>query len=142
VTTPSPPGRPGAVTAAGFVLLIGAGLGLLACCGVNLTASGADLSGEDRDLLLLASMVLIGGSVLIGVLGYAILRGRQWARITTIAICVLGIIAALVSLFTGAGPRAGGGDLLGTCVGVLLELVVIVLLSGSRVSDYFRHPDR
>jgi hypothetical protein len=133
-----PPERPGTVTAAAVILFISAGLGLLLCCGINVLAGEAELDDNQQNLLFLFSAIIAVFSVANIVLGYYVLQGRQWARITTIVLCVLGILSATVSVFVAIGGD-GGGNSLGTCVGIILNIVIIGLLSGSSASDYFRY---
>lgn len=134
------PRRPGTVTAVGVTLLFIGGLGILGCGGLGYLAAAADLFNLDRDLVLVVGAILGGGSILSAVLGYFILRGRQWARVTTIVVCVILIVGAVVSLFTGAG--SGGGNLLGICFAAILNVLLIWLLSGSAASEFFRSGHR
>ncbi|MPZ25762.1 MAG: hypothetical protein GEV12_04760 [Micromonosporaceae bacterium] len=129
--------RPGTVTAAAVILFIGAGLGVLSCCGVNYLAGQADLSSAEQNLVLVLGAILLGSALLTGVLGYYILQGRQWARVTTIVLCVIGVIVSVVNQFASFGDAEASGPL-STCLGVILNLVVIGLLSGQQASHYFR----
>jgi cytochrome c oxidase subunit IV len=133
------PQRPGSVTGAAVILFVSAGLALLACCGINALAGEADLNDSDQDLLLVYSAVLVVVSLLNILFGYHILQGRQWARVTTIVLCALGIVGSVVSLFIAAGGEASSSDGLSTCFGIVLNVVIIILLSGERASDYFRY---
>jgi hypothetical protein len=133
VTTP--PQRPGTVTAAAVILFVGAGLALLACCGLNLLASDAELAPEGSRLVLLISGILGVSGVLNLVFGYFLLQGRQWARITTIVLSAIGIVLQIVGFVTGGET---GSTVAGSCVGILLNIIVIRLLSGSSASEYFR----
>jgi hypothetical protein len=133
------PQRPGTVTAAAVILFISAGLGLLACCGIYYLASGADLDNAAQTVLLVFTAVIVVFSLFNGVLGYFILQGRQWARITTIVLCALGIAGSVASLLIGAGGEDAGSSGLSTCTGLALNIAIIVLLSGERASDYFRY---
>jgi hypothetical protein len=132
------PDRPGTVTAAAVILFVSAGLGLLACCGINLLAGEAELEGDEQTVLLVFSVVIAVVSLLNALFGYFILQGRQWARVTIIVLCALGIAGSLVGLFIGAGSEDAGSNGLSTCFGLVLNIVIIVLLSGERASDYFR----
>jgi hypothetical protein len=133
------PQRPGTVTAAAVILFVSAGLALLACCGINALAGEADLDDSEQTVLLVYSGVLVVVSLLNILFGYHILQGRQWARVTTIVLCVLGIVGSVVSLVVSAGEDASGSNGLSTCFGLVLNIVIIVLLSGERASDYFRN---
>jgi hypothetical protein len=135
----SVPARPRPVTVAGVILLVTGGLGILACGGVSYLASAADLSDQDRHLLTAITAILVGVAILSVVLGFFILRGRQWARVTAIVMSGLGVASSVASLFTGGME---GASLLGSCLGTLLNLLVIGLLSGPVASDYFRHASR
>jgi hypothetical protein len=130
--------RPGTVTAAAVILFISAGLGLLACCGLNVLAGEATLGDSEQNLLMVFSAVIVVVSLLNAVLGYYVLQGRQWARVTTIVLCVIGIITSIISLIASI-DSVGGSTGLGTCFGIVLNGVIIGLLSGSRASDYFRY---
>jgi hypothetical protein len=132
------PERPGTVTAAAVILFVSAGLGLLACCGLNLLAGEATLGDDEQNVLLLVSAIIVVFSLFNGVLGYYVLQGRQWARITTIVLCVIGILTSVVSLFATI-DSTGGSNSLGTCFGIVLNIVIIGLLSGESAGSYFRH---
>lgn len=134
-----PPQRPGTVTATAVIMFVSAGLGLLACCGLNYLASEAELDGDADTWLVVFSVVTLVFSLFNAVLGYYILQGRQWARVTTIVICALGIAGSAIALFAGAN---GGNNILSTCVGVLLNVLVIGLLNGTEASHYFRYSRR
>lgn len=134
-----PPERPGTVTAAAVILFVSAGLGLLACCGLNLMAGEAGVSSDVETYLAIFSVILVAVSVFNAVLGYYLLQGRQWARITTIVVCGLGIAGSVIAVFAGAN---GGNNIASSCVGLLLNVLVIGLLSGSQASDYFRYGRR
>jgi hypothetical protein len=130
-----PPVRPGTVTAAAVILFVGAGLALLLCCGLNLLASDADLDSEESSALLLFNVILVVSGVLNLVFGYFILQGRQWARVATIVFSAIGIVLQLVGLFTGGETSSNAA---GSCIGLVLNVIVIGLLSGSSASEYFR----
>lgn len=130
-----PPERPGTVTAAAVILFVGAGLALLLCCGLNLLASDADLAPEESSALLLVNVILVVSGVLNLVFGYFILQGRQWARVTTIVFSAIGIVLQLVGFLTGGETNS---TVAGNCIGLLLNVIVIGLLSGSSASEYFR----
>jgi hypothetical protein len=135
---PQPPGRPGTVTAAAVILFVSAGIGLLACCGLNVLAGEATLGDDEQNLLMLFSAIIVVFSLLNIVLGYYILQAKQWARVATIVVCVIGIITGLISVFAGL-DGAGGSNSLGSCLGLVLNIVIIGLLSGSSASEYFRY---
>jgi hypothetical protein len=122
------------------ILLVTGGLGIVACGGVSYLASSADLVDQDRNLLIVVTAILGGVAVLSVVLGFFILRGRQWARITAVVMSGLGVAGSVVSLLTGGGLE--GGHLLSSCLGTLLNLLVIGLLSGPAAGDYFRYTHR
>lgn len=129
--------RPGNVTAAAVILFVGAGLGVLGCCGINYLAGQADLSSAEQNLVLLLGAILLGSALLNVLLGYYILQGRQWARVTTIVFCSIAIVASVVNQFASFGDAEATGPL-GTCLGVILNVLVIGLLSGERAGYYFR----
>jgi hypothetical protein len=135
----SQPERPGTVTAAAVILFIGAGLGLLACCGLNVLASEAEPNDDAQTVLLVVSAVIVVFSLFNAVLGYYVLQGRQWARVVTIVLSAIGIVTSLISLVVAAGGETGGSSSVGTCFGIILNAVIIGLLSGSSASEYFRY---
>jgi hypothetical protein len=139
MTTPPhvQPSRPGNVTAAAVILFVGAGLGLLACCGFSYLSAEANLSEAEQNAVTIVSGLLAVGSVVNVVLGYFLLRGRRWARIVTIGYVLLSLAGRVVTLFTSA--EAAGGLGAGVCLGIVLDAIIIGLLSGSAASDYFRH---
>ncbi|MGH3678931.1 MAG: hypothetical protein ACRDT2_01175 [Natronosporangium sp.] len=129
--------RPGNVTAAAVILFVGAGLGALGCCGVNYLAGQADLSSAEQNLVMLLGAILLGSALLNVLLGYYILQGRQWARVTTIVFCSIAIVASVVNQFASFGDAEATGPF-STCLGVILNVLVIGLLSGERAGYYFR----
>ncbi|HEY8474993.1 MAG TPA: hypothetical protein VIL37_20545 [Natronosporangium sp.] len=131
-----PPARPGTVTAAAVILFISAGLAALACGGVNLLAGQAGLTRSEQTLLLMVSALFGVIAVTDTVLGYYILQGRQWARITTIVLSAISIAVGLIGAIAAAGSGADGGA--GSCFGIIVNGVVIGLLSGSTAAEYFR----
>lgn len=134
--TSSSPQRPGTVTAAGVILLVSGGIGILACGGLTYLAGEVGLADADRTVLTVVSAILLATSALTAALGYFVLRGRQWARVGAIVLAALGITAAVIGFFTGYD------NVLGSCVGTVLNLVLIGLLSGASANDYFRYARR
>lgn len=133
---PVVPDRPGTVTAAAVILFVSAGFGVLLCAGVGWVASQESLSDEDQTVLAIFALALIADSILNVVLGYFILQGRQWARITAIVFAVLASGFGGINLLLGLEQQGPGA--LSNCLGIILNIVVIGLLSGSQASDYFR----
>lgn len=126
-----PPQRPGSVTAAAVILFGSAGLGALGCCGLLVLVNDLDDAGQRMFTILGGILAVV---VLLNVLlGYFLLQGRQWARVTTIVICTIGIGATILSLILTGGQ---GG--LSNCVGLIVNITLIALLSGSAASEYFR----
>jgi cytochrome c oxidase subunit IV len=120
-------------------MFVSAGLGLLACCGITYLAGEADVAGADETFLVVFTVITVVFSLFNAVLGYYILQGRQWARITTIVVCALGIAGSVIAVFAGAN---GEDNILTSCLGGLVNVLVIGLLSGSQASDYFRYGRR
>ncbi|QSB14353.1 hypothetical protein JQS43_23120 [Natronosporangium hydrolyticum] len=126
-----PPQRPGTVTAAAVILFVSAGLGFLVCCALGVIAGEADVDlGGLLTLLLLFVLATAAFNVW---LGYYILQGRNWARITTIVICSISIATGLIGF-----AMAPSDGILGGCIGLILNGVVIGLLSGREATIYFR----
>jgi hypothetical protein len=112
------------------ILYIGAGLALVACCGINILAAneGEELGG----LALFLGALLAGAGVLNAVLGYYVMQGRQWARITTIVFCAIGILGVGLQLLVDSSGA------LSNCVSVIINGAIIALLSSEAASDFFR----
>jgi hypothetical protein len=102
-------------------------------------AGEADVPRDAETFLVVFSVITVVFSLFNAVLGYYILQGRQWARITTIVVCALGIAGSAIAVFAGAD---GGDNLPTSCLGGLVNVLVIGLLSGSQASDYFRYGRR
>lgn len=130
--------RPGTVTAAAVIMLGEAGLLFLACCGISFLSGEGELSSQGQTLLTYLTIAFFGFGAFFALLGYLLLQGRQWARITTIVLCALSIAASVIPLFLGLEGAADG--LLTTCLGDALNIVIIGLLSNERARDYFRSP--
>lgn len=118
--------RPGSVTAAGVILYVGAALSLLVSCLV--LSAGDDAS--DKSLAMVTAAIYGAAALGNAVLAFFLMRGKRWARVVTIVLCVIGVLFAAVSFFTGAGS-------VGNCLGVVLNIVVIFLLVSESASEYF-----
>jgi hypothetical protein len=127
---PSPyygrPERPGGVTAAAVILFVSSGLGLLGACALVSLSGSSSVSSD----LALVGILLAVGAIINVALGVLVLQGRNWARITTIVFCALGIVLQVVQLAQGAGPTG--------FLGMALNAVVIGLLSTQSASAFFR----
>lgn len=130
-----PPVRPGTVTAAAVIMFVRSGFGLLACCALSLLAGNADLGPNQSNLLLLLSVILVVSGVLNILFGYFVLQGRQWARVAAIVFSAVDIVLQAVGLFGGTQE---GSTMAGSCIGLVLSVIIIGLLSGSSASEYFR----
>jgi hypothetical protein len=122
--------RPPSVNAAATILYVLSGLALLGCCGFNvLIVAGNPPPAELNRLRWILTGILLASAAINGVLAYFIVRARQWARATAIVLNALGILASVTQLLRGS---------LSSCLGVIIEVTVIVLLSTETAGQYFR----
>ncbi len=78
-------------------------------------------------LLAVAALAL---SVIQSVSGAFVFVGREWARVTAVAICVLNVLAGLLTLVSGGAVQA--------CVGIAVNIALIVALNKEPVTDWCR----
>jgi hypothetical protein len=123
--------RPGAVTAAGVILYIGAGLALVVGCLLLLAGSGDTYTGSDKSVALVSAVIYAISGVGNAVLAYFIMKGRRWAQVVTIVLSAIGLLYGLVSVFAGGSANVSG------CIAVLLNAVIIGLLLSSSAKAYF-----
>ncbi|MBO0871090.1 MAG: hypothetical protein J2P15_21265, partial [Micromonosporaceae bacterium] len=111
--------RPSAVTAAGVILWVLAGLALLATCAFGALFSAHRPNMNGGALVLIAIIAAVTG-IIDGLLGHNILRGRRWARFAAIAFGCLNIVLDVVAIVRGT-PSA--------CLSIAIQAVVISLLT-------------
>ena len=130
--SPLPPGaaarppRPGWVTFVGVYWLIGASfalvVGLVAVlAGGTLAAAFEEGYGEFGDvvggLILVLGVLLLALGALGILLGVNVMKGRNWARVTTLVLAILGIafgaigFLASTAMFLSSGGSPPGGEL-------------------------------
>jgi hypothetical protein len=116
------------VTAAVVIMYCLAGLGLIGCCGLSLTATKVPSAAPGAVLWVLAATAL-GVGLINGVLGYQVYRGKRWARNATLALNWLVVAVSVVDFARGYSA---------TCLGTVVYLVLICLLSTQPARAYFR----
>lgn len=79
-------------------------------------------------------LVIFGALMLL--LAYFFTKGKNWARITAIVICALGVLGGLVSLLQ---PAPLWYQLLGVVSGLLSLGVIVMLLRGDARAFYSSH---
>lgn len=111
---------PGVITALSVLLFVGAGVLALSAL---VQAIGHDLTGTLRAVEYGAFAVLYL------VLGLTIRRGRRWARVVLIVLCVLGLLLAVPAIL---------GSPQGALVRVGSSVIYLVLLGTREARDWFR----
>ncbi|WP_205327772.1 hypothetical protein [Glycomyces sp. YM15] len=114
----SPPYEmPGKTRAAVIILWIGAALG--AVLGLIAMRALGSVSGPDTAIVTLLFALVLGGALLNAVCAIAIQKRQNWARITAIVLCAIGVAGQAVNLLTGDASAV---------IGLGLNIVIIVLL--------------
>lgn len=124
--------RPGKVTAAAVIMFIWAVLG--AGVSIFVIATAAQYRATDPSAwnqMIGLGMMGIAFAIVEAILGVMLWQGRQWARITTIAVLALSLASDIViSVITSDW----------SCSGWLLTILVIALLSSADARAYFAKP--
>jgi hypothetical protein len=119
------PKMPGVTVAAVTIIWISTGLAALLLCIGFAAVSGAPAAlGSIGTLLMVA---LIGAVILNVVLALAIHKRQNWARITMIVICAIGIAASLINLFTGE---------VSAIIGIGINVALIALLANDASKEW------
>jgi uncharacterized membrane protein len=109
---------PGKTRAAVIILWIGAALGVV--FGLIAMAALSSVSGPDTAIVTLLFGLVFVGALLNAVFAIAIQKRQNWARITAIVLCAIGVAGQALSLFTGD---------VSALIGLGLNIVIIVLLA-------------
>lgn len=120
--------RPGTVTAAAVILYLSAAAGLFLCFVTN--QSLAEQGGTSGSVGFVLFAVLVGSAVLNVVLGINLQLGRNWARITTLVFCWLGVALAVIQAVAGSP---------GSLLSLPLNAAVLALLYSQSSQTYFYH---
>jgi uncharacterized BrkB/YihY/UPF0761 family membrane protein len=143
--------RPGSITLATTVMVVRAVIGLLGIVLVfavkdhihqAIAENNHDLSASDVDT---ATNVAIGIALVFAVLVFLfyiwlatkIRRGRNWARIVTIVIAAVGVLAAIATSVRPTANATRGGNLFTGA----LDLIVLIALATPSASAWC-HQDR
>jgi hypothetical protein len=116
---------PGKTKAAVIILWIGAALGV--CLGLvtmaALNSGPVETSGAGTAVFA----IILVASLLNVFFAIAIQKRQNWARITTIVLCAIGLALQAVSLFTGD---------LTALIGLALNIAIIVLLASEESREW------
>lgn len=107
--------------------LLGILIGLLLVATLEGDRSHGRSVGALPYLLAVAALAL---SVVQSAGGVFVFIGREWARITAMAICALNILAGLVTILSAGAVQA--------CVGIAVNIALIVALNKESVTDWCR----
>jgi hypothetical protein len=115
---------PGKTKAAVIILWVGSVLGI--CLGLLAMAAleSEPLAPSGTSIVF---GILIGAALLNVLFAIAIQKRQNWARITTIVLCAIGVVVQAVSLFTGEFTAL---------VGLALNIAIIVLLASEESREW------
>jgi hypothetical protein len=116
---------PGKTKAAVVILWIGAALGV--CIGLFTMAALDSGPVETSGAGTIVFAIILVASLLNVAFAIAIQKRQNWARITTIVLCAIGLALQAVSLFTGDVTAL---------VGVGLNIAIIVLLASEESREW------
>jgi hypothetical protein len=130
----SPTARPGLVTAAGVIEIVyGCVIALVgiiaiffgsAIAALFKQTAGADVASLGGGIITAVGVVVAIVGVLYALLGLQVLKGKNWARITSIVFAGLGVL-------TGLGSIGRGGGLFGLAVNVFVIVALVVPASAN-----------
>jgi hypothetical protein len=128
-----PAHRPGTVTAAGWILYLSGGAGVLGAVAINALASA--VGGANRPALMTWSGLVVTVAVLVIVVARGVMRGQRWARSVAIGLSAVAFLADLLLLSGLFGPSETPGQQLFRMV---VEGGVVGLLASPSARRYFR----
>lgn len=118
---------PGKTKAAVIILWIGAVLG---CIGGGLTfVAAGDVAAADQSFVTVIAVVLIASAALNAAFAIAIQKQQNWARITAIVLCAIGVAGQAVALFSGNVTSV---------IGLGLNIVIIAMLASADSKEWCR----
>ena len=138
---PAPAKRPGAVTAAYVIWLIGAILSLIGSVfalivGIVAITGGAVFGGiygaALGSVVLLFAIFVFVLAVIELVIVNRMRDGRNWARITLTVLGILSLLGTAVPWFSGGWDTSSGG-----VVSFVIELIAIILMFVPTANAYF-----
>jgi hypothetical protein len=119
------PKMPGVTVAAVTIIWISTGLGaIFLCMGLSLIGGSPAALGSVGTFLM---ALLVGAIILNVVLALAIQKRQNWARITAIVFCAIGIGAGLINLFSGE---------VSAIVSIGINIALIVLLANEASKEW------
>jgi len=143
MSTPAPAKRPGAVTAAYVIWLIGAIVSLLGAIfalivgifALTIGAAAAGLGGAAAGAIILVLAIIVFVIAIIELVIVSRMRaGRNWARVV---LTVLGALSIASTIVQWAQDTGNAGTGFGSAVSVIIVLIAIILMYVPAANAYF-----